>query len=346
MASSVTRWSQIVGHDWAIQLLNSAINHDRVGHAYLFTGPDHVGKTAVARVFAQAVNCTAEEGERPCGKCRACELIAVDRHPDVRLVVPETNRRGNQTLKIEQIRDLQHELGLSTFEARYKVAIVRQFDTATPGASNAFLKTLEEPPGQVILLLTAVDAEQLLPTITSRCHVINLRPILSPMIEEALMTTHRANATQANLLAHAAGGRIGWAIRANEEPKLLEEREEQLAQLRDVLAANRTGRFAVAEQLARKPEALGDTLQSWLSWWRDLALLATGRHVHFSPDNIDQISLFQDAATAWKSKDVVDSLAATERALWQIKRNANTRLALENLLLIYPRAGAEMLAGN
>ena len=155
----MNEWNRIVGHDWAVDILRAAIRHERVGHAYLITGPAQVGKTTLARTFAQALNCQAADvAARPCGKCRPCQLIAADRHTDVRLLQPEVGSRGNPIIKIDQIRTLQQELSLAAYEARWKVAILRQFEAANASAANAFLKTLEEPPRQVVLLMTATDA--------------------------------------------------------------------------------------------------------------------------------------------------------------------------------------------
>ncbi len=169
-------WNNIVGHDWAIQLLDGALKNKRVGHAYLITGAEQIGKTLLARTFAQGLNCESFEELRPCGQCRACLLIAADHHPDVRLLQPDVSGRGKLSIKIDQIRALQTELNLSPYEARYRVAIIKRFDTANINAANAFLKTLEEPPASVVLILTALDSNTLLPTISSRCQTIGLSP--------------------------------------------------------------------------------------------------------------------------------------------------------------------------
>ncbi len=330
-------WNQIIGHDWAVQLLAGAIEHNRVGHAYLITGPEYVGKATLARTFAQALNCTGS-GERPCGQCRACHLIAADRHPDVRLVEPEVSGRGKLTLKIETIRELQKDLNLSAYEARRKVAILTRFDAATIGASNAFLKTLEEPPNKVVLLLTATDADTLLPTISSRCRTIGLRPLPTDLIEQALTTRHHVPDEDAHLLAHLADGRIGWAIQAAADSAILEARAEHLNWLREALDGNRVARFALADKLARKPELLPAILQTWLSWQRDLTVLAQGVTRSGVPlTNIDQQTELERLARAWTPQQALASLKQTNLALWQLERNANTRLVLENLFLIFPQ---------
>ncbi|MCP5098514.1 MAG: hypothetical protein GY943_23435, partial [Chloroflexi bacterium] len=110
----MSNWKNVIGHEWAVQMLSSGIANGRLGHAYLITGPDHVGKTTLARTFAQALNCEATNlVERPCGECRTCRLIELGRHPDIRMVEPEVSGRGKLTLKIDAIRQLQQDLNLS-----------------------------------------------------------------------------------------------------------------------------------------------------------------------------------------------------------------------------------------
>ncbi len=337
----VTKWSQIIGHDWAVALLRGAISHGRVGHAYLITGPGQIGKTTLARTFALALNCEALEAERPCGQCRTCHLIAADRHPDVRLLEPEVSGRGQPTIKIDAIRELQQGLSLAAYEARTKVAILRQFDAANPNAANAFLKTLEEPPSNVLLLLTATDADTLLPTIASRCRVIGLRPLPTDLIEQSLLTRWRVSEDEAHLLARLADGRLGWAVRASHETDILRERQSQLEQLQETINGRRVTRFALTEKLNRKPEQLPDLLRTWLSWWRDLALIAQSHPMapHTPPlliSNIDQQTQLLHFAAIWPRQQIQHSLQQTHLALWQLERNTNTRLTLENLLLVYP----------
>ena len=311
-----------------------AITHDRIGHAYLITGTEHIGKTTVAQIFAQALNC--ESGNRPCGVCRPCTLIGNGRHPDIRIVEPEISKRGKATLKIEAIRELQHDLSLTAYEGRYKVAILPDFDAATIGASNAFLKTLEEPPAYVILILTASDADTLLTTITSRCRVIHLRPVPTDLIEESLVTRWRVPAEKAHLLAHVADGRLGWAVNAAADKSLMAEREAHLSQLHDALDGNRVARFAIADTLAKKPEQLPALLQTWLSWWRDATILAQ-KEPSPTLSNIDEQEQMVARLPRWESDAAFESLKQTDYALWALGRNANGRLLMENLLLSYPK---------
>jgi DNA polymerase-3 subunit delta' len=333
----MTTWEKIVGHRWAIDLLRDAILRGRTSHAYLFTGPAQIGKTTIARTVAQALNCTdPNPNQRPCGNCRSCQLIAIDRHPDVSLLLPEVSGRGKLTLKIEAIRELQHDLNLPPMEARFRVAILKRFDAATPGAANAFLKTLEEPPRFATLLLTANEADSLLPTISSRCQILALRPLPTVQIQDALATHTTLPTDQVAKLAHMADGRLGWALAAAATLELLAEREGQLDMLLAALGGDRVGRFALAGQLSREPEMLPDILRIWLSWWRDLALLTWGNGTLAMLSNIDRLEELQRFALAWSPTDIRRGLEQTNRAIWQLEQNANTRLALEVLLLTYP----------
>lgn len=336
MEQTATVWDDLVGHEWAVGLLRGAVTHERAGHAYLFTGPEQIGKTALARTFAMALNCEAEKREaRPCGRCRACKLIAADRHPDVRMLHPEVSGRGQLSLKIEQIRELQRDLNLAAYEARRKVAIVTNFQAASQGAANAFLKTLEEPPGDVALLLTATEADALLPTITSRCRVVALRPLPAKLIAEALEQQWHLPPEKARLLSHLADGRLGWAVDALEDPDVIEERTETVEWLVEALGGGRVARFGLAERLAKDPEALTAILQTWLTWWRDVAMLAWGGR-EGAITNVDRREELRELARHWEREAVVTALKQTRRALWQLERNANVRLVLENLFLTYP----------
>ncbi len=351
-------WNDVIGHEWAVEMLKSGMENGRVGHAYLITGPDHIGKTTLARTFAMAMNCLADDvAKRPCGNCRPCQLIAVDRHPDVRLVEPEVSGRGKLTLKIDAIRQLQQDLNLSAHEAAYKVAILQRFDAATQGAANAFLKTLEEPPKNVILVLTANDADTMLPTISSRCRTLNLRPLPTELIQQSLALRWQVKEDDAHLLAHLADGRLGWAVQAAQNAAILEERRTHVNTLYEVLAGNRVVRFAIADKLARKAETLPDLLRTWLSWWRDVTLLAQvngggGRTpalsaaeaaVSLTISNVDEETRLRELAHTWKKEAALASLKQTNLALWQLERNANTRLVVENLLLTYPIIESEII---
>jgi len=324
-----TDWP-VIGHEWAVAHLARALRNGRVRHAYLLSGPRQVGKTTLARAFAAALNCTDAE-TRPCGQCRACTLTLKSAHPDLMLVAPE---REGGAIKIDQVRALQQTLSLRPYEARYRVAILRRFDQARPVAQDALLKTLEEPAPNAVLILTADAPDRLLPTILSRCQVLNLRLLPLAQVQQALEARFGAPPEQARRLAHLSGGRIGWAIRALEDPAVLELRESALAALLEALGAPLRARFALAEQLAREKGALADVLDTWQGFWRDVLLAAAE-----NPAPLSNVDLQADVSALARRVGVVGAeaaLRATRRTLDYLGRNVNARLALEVLLLDYP----------
>ncbi len=323
------RWP-VIGHEWAIDHLDRALRHERVRHAYLITGPDHIGKTTLARAFAAALACTGDP--RPCGECRACRLFLKGAHPDLTII--DSGEKGG-VLKIEQVRELQQVLALRPYEARYRVAILRRFHEANPSAANALLKTLEEPMPSVVLILTATTADALLPTIVSRCQPIHLRPLSLETVRAALQARGDVPDEQADMLARISGGRIGWALSALEDPAALEQRKEAVALLAQALGANRRERFKLVETLPGDKAALLPLLDVWQGYWRDVLLLATGSQAPIT--NVDEAEGLRNLAASVGADAAHRALNATCRTIVALGQNANARLALEVLMLDYPR---------
>jgi DNA polymerase-3 subunit delta' len=315
----------LIGHEQAVHLLAERIAHANTTHAYLITGPAQIGKTTLAVRFAQALNCSGETP--PCGQCRTCDLIARGAHPDVQIIAPE-----GRSIRIEAIRDLQTALSLKPFEARYRVAVILEAQKATDQAADALLKTLEEPPATTRLVLTAASAETVRPTVVSRCHVIALRPVATGRIEQVLAALGTPP-DEAHRLARLSGGRPGWALTAMQQPEIAEQRAQFIVQLLDMLQADRTGRFAYSEEIARH-EALAALLDTWQSWWRDVLLLVEGAAV--APVNVDFSSALHDVASRVTAEQARLALQAVRRTADAIDRNANTRLALDVMLLDMP----------
>ena len=318
---------QVVGHKWAVDLLKRALASGRVAHAYLLTGPPQIGKRSLALNFAQALNCLDEE--KPCGQCLACSKIAHGNHPDVQIIEGEGG-----TLKIDQMRTLRHEAALSPLEGHWKVYIIRQMEQATTEAANCLLKTLEEPPSNVILMLTASEAEALLPTIVSRCQVLNLRPLATETVQASLQERWGVDAERAQLLARLSGGRLGWAVAASQNDAILEQRERHLNEMMALMGQGRVERLEYAQQLSRNPEAAPGLLYLWLSWWRDLLLATSGSSVGVT--NVDREDTLSTQAQRYSLGQVRDFVEALRTAAWRLERNANTRLTLEVLMLSLP----------
>lgn len=322
---------EVIGHEWAIDLLQRQVQHDRTPQSLLLTGPFNVGKATLARYFAQYLTCQADDS-RPCGVCRSCRKVVTGSHPDVRILDED-----EQGLKIEQIRDLQRELSLSPVEGRHRVAVLANFERATASAANALLKTLEEPAAPVVIILTAPDPGSLLPTIVSRCQIVTLRPVPLEQVETALQQRWQASPEQAALLAQLSAGRLGWAVRGLTDESFLERRARWLTDLQDLLRMHRAERLAYAQVLSRDSAALKEALTFWLTIWRDLLLLASGSQTRIV--NLDYREALQGLAGQSSAGQAAEVVGRLQTALLNLDKNVNARLNLEVVLLKLPMYG-------
>jgi DNA polymerase III subunit delta' len=326
-ATAEAGWG-IAGHEWAVALLARSLATDSVAHAYLLTGPSAIGKYTLARTFAQALNCL----EPPrCGRCRPCRLIARDAHPDVRTLTRPADKKN---LGIDEIKELREEVALKPLEARHKVYILREAEDLSEPAANALLKTLEEPPANVVLVLTAADASLLLPTVVSRCQHLRLRPVPHKTVAAHLQAAAGLEAAEAERLATLAGGRIGWALRAAADPAVLAAREQHLTQLEAALVGSRLERLRLADTLAERwsarPDEVRATLATWRDWWRARLLGSLGA-VAVGPGAAEGPVFAVDPEMCQQA------LARVQQTLTDLDANVHPRLTLEALLLGMPR---------
>lgn len=324
---------KIIGHQWAVNLLQGHIEHDTVRHAYLITGPKAIGRRTLALRFTQALNCpnTGQTGS-PCFSCHTCQRIMEMAHPDL---FPITSGEDSLEIKVDQIREVIHSLSLSAYEAPYRVALLLNFEEANEAASNALLKTLEEPPQGVVIIITAESADSLLETIVSRCEEIRLRPIPIDVIQNGLQKQYQLSPTRAELLAHVSGGRPGYALQLQKNPALEERRQRWLDDHLQLLQANRVERFAYAKKIKEDPQSLQELLKVWISLWRDIMLLTSNSS---SPiHNLDKKQAIENIADRVAPDQARKTIGSMERALTLIENYANTQLTAEIVMLDLPK---------
>ncbi len=327
---------KIFGHEWAVNLLQKHAAGVNLRHAYLFVGPEGIGRQTLALRFAKALNCSAPpEPGAFCDQCRDCRQIDSLTYPDLTLVAPEEDHKD---VLIDQIRALQHTVALAPYASTYRIALLPDFQRSTEEAQNALLKTLEEPPDKVILLLTATALEGLLPTIVSRCEVLRLRPASIEGAQQYLIENHGLTTEKAALIAHLSGGRIGAAITYSQEPDRLLNRQEQMQAFLGLLPARRYERFGLAKELSKSYDAArqnaAEVLSVWLSFWRDVFVHCSGASMPLV--NIDYADQVAQAAEALTPTDARDLVVAHETALNQLDANVNVRLLLETVMLRWP----------
>jgi DNA polymerase III subunit delta' len=255
--------TQLIGQEHAESTLARALAQDRVSHAYLFVGPESVGKTTAAVLLAQALNCRQHSIRPipsdpsdtpepplpflPCGECEDCRRIAAGTHPDVHLILPGS--KTGQNISVEQVRELRQDVARRPIMGRRKLYLIPNAEAMNDEAANTLLKTLEEPPENVTLVLMAPSPTRVLPTILSRCQVVRFTLAPGDAIHAWLEADGIAPETAA-ALALTSGGRPGLARRWSREPDALARRRQVLGLLAEIAALRRRVPTAPAESIA------------------------------------------------------------------------------------------------
>ena len=322
-------FSRLLGQEKAKFLLGRALASGQLAHAYLFRGPDGVGKQLFARSLAAAVNCRRRQGMDACGDCPSCRKYSSENHPDFLVISPEKG-----VIKIDRIREMIQALSYPPYESAVRVVLLEDIHTLRPEAANSLLKTLEEPPDNNLLILTAAAARDVLITISSRCQVI---PFFSLGQEETAQILLRElpglDPETARLLARLSEGCPGQA--------LLLYRQEMVAIWREVVAlisdpgldGNRDVGMLLqaAETMAALKEDLIPLLGLLRIWLRDLLFADTsGLDGHESAAVAEETRGHK--RRCWNSRQLFDKLQAVDRAEKELGRNCNRTLVCEVLL--------------
>jgi DNA polymerase-3 subunit delta' len=328
----------VVGHEGTVRALARSAAEGRLSHAYLFLGPRGVGKTHLALRLAQSLNCTAER--RPCGECRQCTRVLARRHADVQVITLPLDQDGRprKSIPIESIQDLQRTALLQPYEGACRVFIIDGADLLSAEAANCLLKTLEEPPAAVCLVLLAEDEGAIPDTVLSRCRTFQLRPVPRAKIEVHLQAAYETPKERAALLAALAEGRIGWAIHAAQDDGLLDDRRTEMDQIESLAGLPYHDRLdtarVLAEEFGRRREDGYHWLELTLGYWRDVALIKGAPEAPIV--NIDRREALSRAAAALSFGDVAGALRQVARTRELLEKNANARLALDVLMLRLP----------
>jgi DNA polymerase-3 subunit delta' len=329
-----------IGNEKATGALRRALDGGRLPHALLITGPEHVGKMALAVDLASALNCTGEE--KLCGECPGCSRTRRGLHTDVHVVGLEMAAGGGRSrtlIGVDQVRDVQREAALAPFEGACRVIVFDGAELMSEEAANSLLKTLEEPPPGVYLLLLTPKPEALLPTVVSRCQVVDLKPVPSDVIARHLVESLGMDEDLADRTARLSGGRPGWAIRAAAEPELLEAVEEKVDVVEEVVKGSMETRFEHAARLGsatdRDRESGRRELEVWLAWWRDVMLIKEGAPQLAA--NLSRMESLKAVAAMLTRQQITGAIQAIRRTRRLITRNVNSRLALEVMMLDIPR---------
>lgn len=324
---------QVIAQDKVISLLDYSIKTNAIAHAYLIVGPRHVGKGTLAFNLAQALNCDGPE--LPCGQCRSCQRILEGKHADITPIGLDSKTE----IGIDDIRALQRIANLPPYEGKCKVFIIDDAEYLSTEAANSLLKILEEPPQSVVWLLLVAEEEHLLPTVISRCQRLELKPVPSEHVREALVNSYNVEDNRAKLLAQLCRGRFGWALSALANDDILEQRSQRIDSLVSLLTASLDQRFTYAQELtgqfSQNRRAGAEIIEIWLDWWRDLMLIKGDCQEAII--NVDYKTVLEEQARGLnlgEIKEFLNSLCLLQDA---ISKNVNPRLASEWLMLNLPR---------
>lgn len=260
---------EILGQERIISYLKTAWQKGRLSHAYLFLGPEGVGKACTARALAAALNCLAplKDGDA-CGACASCRRLAAGVHPDFLVIGPTPE---SQQIKIGQIREFRRLTTYPPFGDGWRVALIKPGEAMNDEAANALLKTLEEPPERHLLVLTARVEADLLPTVVSRCHKLAFVPLPAALVARELRERRGLAPPQARLLAALSGGSLGRALTLDPEA-ILAQRRQVLADLEALSGGSASLAFDWAQRLAKSRPDLDYFLSLAQLWYRDLLL--------------------------------------------------------------------------
>lgn len=320
-------FSEIIGHQKQLEPLRLALITERLHHAYLFVGPEGVGKKTIALGLAKAVHCSAAVGDF-CGECADCARIQDGNHPDVRVIEILV---GKKEISIQQIRELEKELNFRSFSGKKKIVILDRATLMNLSAQNALLKTLEEPPKNSLLFLVAPNVGGLLPTLRSRCLQVSFGALPRDLVAEFLVTRKGLKTEEAEFLAAMTLGSLGAATKIDKK-HFLEQRQRWLALLTSLNTANYRAAIDAAEELASNKEALIEFFEWAVCWQRDRLVYSVTQSLR-EIVNLDLISEIQQQTAQRDLESILSLLSQTAGAVGSIQRNLNRRMVLENVLL-------------
>lgn len=330
----------VVGHEPALARLKRSLEKGNLGHAYLISGPPHVGKMTLALTLAQALNCRSSDS--PCGTCSQCLRITALSHPDVQVVTlgsaVSEEERSRSEIGITQVRnDIQHWASLPPFEGGYRVFIIGEAELLSEEAANCMLKTLEEPQEKVVFMLLTSEPKRLPETVISRCQRLDLKPVAVEKITASLVQ-RGLSPEKAGLISRISGGRPGWAFSAANDETVLDLRADRVEHLIDLIEGNLDSRFEYAGDLSarftQKKAEVRETLEDWLGVWRDLLLIKAGLSGELT--NMDYSNRLQPLSAEFNITQIRDAIGAISLVQKHLRRNVSPRLALEVLMLDMP----------
>ena len=317
----------VLGQEQAVRQLKNALQNKVISHAYLFLGPEGVGKRLTAFSFAAALNCQNPlNGYKPCGKCPACKKIEHDNYPDLHILEPQ-----GQSIKIEQIREMQGKISYKKLEGKYQIVILEDAQKMTVGAANSLLKILEEPPQGTVFILIADNSRLMLPTIISRCQLIRFVALRSEYISRILEYNYGIGKEDAEQISLLSGGSVSQGLQIKESWGENSNWRLPNRILNLVFSGDICDLLRLSGEIEKDPN-LTVVLTSLIAWFRDGVVWIKTRSVKLLNATSVDTEKFKPLEEGQENKGE-QAIILLNQALRSLKQNANTRLTLDVLFL-------------
>lgn len=320
-------FGKIIGHESIIQHLQNAIASGKVSHAYIFHGEEGMGKRTLAKAFAKTLQCE-EGGILPCNRCKSCMQLESDNHPDIMWVTHEKASIGVDDIRIQVNSDIQ----IKPYNSPYKVYVIDDADKLTEQAQNALLKTMEEPPEYAVILLLTDNVSLILPTILSRCVLLNLKPVNKQLIKEYLMEKHQIPDYMAEVAAAFSGGNVGKAIKYSSSEDFDKMKEDVLHILKYIDDMELHEIISGLKVLTASKTNIEDYIDLMTLWYRDILMFKATK----DPDLLlyrEELSFIRNQANIRSYEGVEKIMKAMQKAKVRLKANVNFDIAVELMLL-------------
>jgi len=323
-------FNDIVGQERALKILTKSLKENNISSSYIFVGSEGTGKKLAAIEFTKAVNClNLNKNSEACEHCQSCNEISKQCSPDLKIVEPIKS-----SIRIEQIREMRKEIGLKPFKNRKKVYIIDKAEKMTLEASNCLLKTIEEPPYYAIIILICSKIDPILPTIVSRCQMVNFGLISSYKIKEFLLNKNKnLEKEKAEIISKLAQGSIERALKLLSGKEYFIRREEVLDYL-SVISPGKYGDdiFAKVEKMVSEIDRIEEILEMIKLWYRDILIIKnTGDQKYIA--NCDKLEILEEKSQIYSQEILIDILDYLEQIEEYLIKNVNKRLILERLYI-------------
>ena len=318
----------IVGQEQIKEHLQNALAGGKISHAYILNGEKSSGKEFIARVFAMALQCE-QGGNDPCGECRSCKQALSGNQPDIIRVTHE--KPG--TISVDDIRlQLNHDVAIKPYSSKRKVYIVNEAEKMTPQAQNALLKTLEEPPEYAVILLLTTNVNSLLPTILSRCIVLNMKPVSDTLLKRYLMEQLQIPDYKAEVCVAFARGNVGKAKALAVSEEFENIKGEVLSVLKNIQDMELQEIVAAIKRINEYKLEVNDYLDMMAIWYRDVLLFKATKDA----DSLifrEELSTIRKVAGRCSYEGIENVIQSLEKAKTRLNANVNFDLAMQLLLL-------------